>query len=144
MSQIYFEEAVEGQQISSMEKHITTVNMTMYLSTVWLTDRIHFDYKYATEKRKLPNIIIPGTMAVDYYAQLLNDWAGENAEIRKLSVQFRHFIVPGDVLQCSGKIVKRYIDNGKGYIELQLWMKNQKGINCAPGKGVVELPCRRP
>ena len=144
MNQLYFEDVIEAQEIPSVEKYITSINILMYVSTVWLTDRIHFDYVYATEKRNLPDVIIPGPMAADYYTQLLNNWAGNKGELRRLSVQYRHFIVPGDVLQCGGKIIKRYIDNGKGTIEIQLWMKNQKGIDCAPGKGTIELPCRLP
>ena len=47
--QIFFEDLLEGQEISPLEKKVTTVNILMYLSTVWLLDRIHFDYPFATQ-----------------------------------------------------------------------------------------------
>jgi len=81
-------------------------------------------------------------MAADYYAELLSRWAGEKGKLRKLSVQFRSFMLPEDVLVCGGKIINKYINEGKGHVDLELWLKNQNSINCVPGKGVVELPVR--
>ncbi len=141
-SQPFFEDVVEGQEIPSLRKEVTNLNIAMYLSTVWLMDRIHFDYLYATNRRGLPDVVAPGNMGGDYHAQLLSDWAGEKGTVRKLSIQFRSFMIPGDVLHCGGKVTKKYLDGGKGHVELELWMKNQKGVNCVPGKGVVELPFR--
>ncbi len=72
----------------------------------------------------------------------MNDWAGKKGELYKLSVQYRNFMVAGDTPNCGGRVTSKYIKNGKGYVELELWINNEKGINCAPGKGVVELPIR--
>ena len=139
-NQIFFEDVVEGQEITPLEKRVTTVNILMYLSTVWLMDRIHFDHPFATQRRGLPNVVAPGNMAGDYYAQLLSGWAGEKGELRKLAIQFRSFMLPDDLLTCGGKIINKYLSEGKGYVELELWLKNQNGVNCVPGKGVVVLP----
>lgn len=141
--QIFFEDVAEGQEISSLEKKVSTVNILMYLSTVWLIDRIHFDYLFATQRRGLPDVVAPGNMAGDYYTQLLSDWSGGRGKLCKLSMQFRNFMVPGDILTCGGKIISKSIKEGIGYVELELWMKNQNNINCVPGKGIVELPMQR-
>ncbi len=79
--QIFFGDIAEGQEIPPLEKQVTTVNILMYLSTVWLMDRIHFDHPFATQRRGLPNVVAPGNMAGDYYAQLLDDWAGERGKL---------------------------------------------------------------
>jgi len=140
--QVFFEDVIVGQQIPSLEKKVTTINILMYVSAVWLIDRIHFDQPYAIQRRGLPDVVAPGNMAGDYYAQLLSDWAGEKGEVRKTSFQFRNFMVPGDVLTCGGKVVNKYVGGGKGRVELELWIINQGNVNCVPGKGVVELPMR--
>lgn len=141
--QIYFDDVTEGNEIAPIKKDVTTVNVLMYLGVVWLLDRIHFDYPFATERRGLPNIVAPGNMAVDYYAHLLTDWVGAKGELRKLSTQYRSFMVPGNTLECGGKVINKYTEEGKGYVELELSMTNEDGINCAPGKGIVELPIRQ-
>lgn len=140
--QVYFDDIAEGEEIPPLKKTVTTVNILMYLATVWLLDRIHFDHPFATQRRGLPDVVAPGNMAVDYYAHLLRDWAGRKGELRKVSTQYRSFMVPGSTLECGGKITRKYEEGGKGYAELEIWMKNDDGVNCAPGKGVVELPIR--
>lgn len=141
--QVYFEDVAEGQDLPPLQKEVTTVNILMYLSTVWLMDRIHFDHPFATQRRGLPDIVAPGNMAGDYYVQFLTQWAGELGHLSKLSIQFRSFMLPGYLLTCGGKVISKYINDDKGYVELELSLKNQDGVNCVPGKGVVELPLKQ-
>jgi len=140
--QIFFEDIAEGQEIPALRKDVTTVNILMYLSTVWLMDRIHFDYPFATQQRGLSNVVAPGNMVGDYYAQLLSGYAGERGEVCKMSFQFRNFMVPGDVLDIGGRVTGKYVNEGKGFVELELWIRNQSGVNCVPGKGLVKLPLK--
>ena len=142
-SQVFFEDVSEGQEIPSLKKDVSTVNILMYVAAVWLMDRIHFDEPFATKRRGLPGVVAPGNMGGDYYAQLLSELAGESGEVRKMSFQFRAFMLAGDVLEVGGRVVKKTPGDGKGLVELELWIKNQAGMNCVPGKGLVALPQRR-
>lgn len=141
--QVYYSDISEGDDIPPITKHVTSINIFMYLATVWLLDRIHFDHPYATQRRGLPDIVAPGNMAIDYYAQYLTDWVGQEGELRKLGTQYRNFMIPGNTLECGGKIVKKYEKEGKGYAELELWIINEDGINCVPGSALVELPLEK-
>ena len=141
-SQVYFEDVSEGQEIPALRKDVSTVNILMYVAAVWLMDRIHFDHPFATKRRGLPDVVAPGNMGGDYYAQLLAEFAGEQGQVRKLSLQFRNFMLAGDVLEIGGKVVSKSVTDGKGLVALDLWIKNEKGVNCAPGKGLVALPLR--
>ena len=141
-SQVYFEDVEVGQEIPSLTKNVNTVNILMYVAAVWLMDRIHFDNPYAVKRRGLPDIVAPGNMAGDYYVQLLNDWVGEKGRLKKIGLQFRSFMIPGNVLTCGGRITSKSVEDSKGRVELELWIRNQDGVVCVPGKGVVELPLR--
>lgn len=140
--QVYFDDVSVGQEIPSLTKNVNSVNILMYCAVVWLMDRIHFDHLFAVKRRGLPDIVAPGNMAADYYVQLLSDWAGEAGRLRKVGVQFRHFMIPGNVLTCGGCITGKAVEDGKGRVDLDLWIRNQDGVTCVPGKGVVELPIR--
>jgi hypothetical protein len=72
----------------------------------------------------------------------LTDWAGENGRLKKIGLQFRNFMIPGNVLTCGGRITGKSVEDSKGRVELDLWIRNQDGVVCVPGKGVVELPLR--
>ena len=140
--QVYFDDVSVGQEIPSLTKDVNTVNILMYVAAVWLMDRIHFDHPYAVKRRGLPDIVAPGNMAGDYYVQLLTGWAGDRGRLRKVGLQFRNFMTPGNVLTCGGRVTAKAIEDGKGRVDLDLWIKNQDGVVCVPGKGVVELPLR--
>lgn len=142
-SQVYFEDVGEGQEIPPLRKDVSTVNILMYVAAVWLMDRIHFDYPFATKRRGLPDVVAPGNMGGDYYAQLLSELAGADGQVRKMSFQFRNFMLAGDVLDVGGKVVKKHVGEGQGLVELELWIRNQNGVNCVPGKGLVALPLRK-
>jgi acyl dehydratase len=141
-SQVFYEDVKEGEEIPSLRKDVTTVNILMYVASVWLMDRIHFDEPFATKRRGLPGVVAPGNMGGDYYAQLLSEYAGEGGEVRRMSFQFRSFMLADDVLTVGGKVVKKHVSDGKGLVELELWIKNQNDVNCVPGKGLVALPLR--
>ena len=96
--QVYFEDVREGQQIPALRKDVSTVNILMYVAAVWLMDRIHFDQPFATRRRGLPGVVAPGNMGGDYYAQLLSELAGEAGQVRRMSFQFRSFMLADDVL----------------------------------------------
>jgi hydroxyacyl-ACP dehydratase HTD2-like protein with hotdog domain len=141
-SQAFYEDVKEGGEIPSLKKEVSSVNILMYVASVWLMDRIHFDHPFATKRRGLPGVVAPGNMGGDYYAQLLSEYAGERGQVRKMSFQFRNFMLADDVLTIGGKVVKKFMSDGKGLVELELWIKNQHGVNCVPGKGLVALPMR--
>lgn len=141
-SQVFYEDLSEGQEIPALRKDVSTVHILMYVASVWLLDRIHFDHPFATRRRGLPDVVAPGNMGGDYYAQLLSELAGEAGQVRKMSFQFRNFMLAGDVLDVGGRVAKKYLSDGKGLVELDLWIKNQSGVNCVPGKGLVALPLR--
>lgn len=141
-SQLFYEDVKEGEEIPALTKRVSTVNILMCVASVWLMDRIHFDHRFATKRRGLPGVVAPGNMGGDYYAQLLGEYAGEGGQVRKMSFQFRNFMLADDVLTVGGKVLKKYVSDGKGLVELELWIKNESGANCVPGKGLVAVPLR--
>lgn len=142
-SHVYFEDVAVGQDIPSLIKPVNTVNIAMYIATVWLMDRIHFDHLFSVKRRGLPSIVAPGNMACDYYVQLLNEWVGDKGALRKLSVQFRSFMLPDKTLTCAGKVLATRIEEGRGLVDLELTITNNEGVLCVPGKATVELPLRK-
>jgi hydroxyacyl-ACP dehydratase HTD2-like protein with hotdog domain len=141
-SQVFFEDLREGQEIPSLRKEVSTVAILMYVAAVWLMDRIHFDHPFATRRRGLPDVVAPGNMGGDYYAQLLSELAGERGEVLRMSFQFRSFMLAGDRLDVGGRVARKSLTDGKGLVELELWIKNAADVNCVPGKGLVALPLR--
>ena len=51
-------------------------------------------------------------------------------------------LVPGDILILWGIVTGKYEKAGMGFVELQIGMKNQDGVESMPGTATAVLPLR--
>ena len=52
-------------------------------------------------------------------ASFATDWLGA-ANVRRYAVQFREQVWPGDRLVCSGRVTRRYDDDGERKVDVDL------------------------
>lgn len=72
-----------------MLKTPTNTTLFMYSAAVWLVHRIHYDHEFATENEHLPDVVVHGTLAADWCAHMLSEWAGAHARVWRLAYQNR-------------------------------------------------------
>ena len=106
-----------------------------------LTD-IHYDYVLMTEERRMPDIIGQGALSTAYIASMLSDWYSPDGLLRKISVQYRYFSFPGDVLTSRGVVIGMRQENSEKLVDLDVWAENQDGRKVTIGKATVSLPSR--
>jgi len=73
---------------------------------------------------------------------LFTNWMGDDGFLWKYSIQFRAFVVHGDTCWYRGKIVKKYIDDGKYCVDIEHWGENQRGIRVTIGNATIILPSK--
>jgi len=73
---------------------------------------------------------------------LFTNWMGDDGFLWKYSIQFRGFVVHGDTCWYRGKIVKKYIDDGKYCVDIEHWGENQRGIKITQGTATIILPSK--
>jgi hypothetical protein len=107
-------------------------------------DRIHLDHPFATERRGLPGVIARGNTGGDGDgdAEPRSELAGARGVVGKPSFRSRSFMLARDVLAVGGRLAREHVEDGKGLVELELWIENQRDVNCVPGEGLVALPLR--
>ncbi len=74
---------------------------------------------------------------------MLRNWAGDEAEIREVNIQFRAINQKNDVLTTSGRIVEKTVDGEDHVVRIETNVLNQDGAGTAPGYAIVVLPSRR-
>ena len=139
--QFYFEDVEVGFEIPSLEKHPTTQQLVKYAGASGDFYQIHYDKDFAL-KKNLPGVILHGALKNAFLGQLMTDFAGELGWLRKLSVQYRGMDQPDTPVVCKGKVVKKYIDNGKPSVDCEIWLENAQGEKTTPGTATVILPSR--
>jgi acyl dehydratase len=139
--QLFFEDVKVGTTVTALVKRPTTVQLFRFSAITWNAHRIHYDKGYAMSEG-YPDVLVQSHLHGCFLAQAVTDWAGPRARLLGFRWQNRGIAVPGDVLTCTGSVVKTEVRNANGYVECELEERNQKGELCAPGWALVELPRR--
>jgi hydroxyacyl-ACP dehydratase HTD2-like protein with hotdog domain len=134
-----FEHVETGSEISPVKKEITNIQIFMFSAISWNRHRIHYDSDFARDHDKLPNVLAQRPLLGSFLAQMLFDWVGENGRIKRLEWSNRGPAVPGDMVTCHGRIVRKYVDGGEHLVEIEVWIENQRGENIVPGKAEIVL-----
>jgi acyl dehydratase len=79
---------------------------------------IHHDEEFA-QGAGFPSAFSVGMLQAGILATFATDWLGA-ANVRRYSVQFREQVWPGDRLVCSGKVARRYEEDGARKVDIEL------------------------
>lgn len=138
----YFEDVQIGEELPPLVKHITSVGMVMYAAATWDYHRYHHDTDYVN-RLGFPRPFLDGQEEGAFLAQLVVDWAGVDATLKRLSFRYTGFVFEGDVLTCKGTVVDKRVENGEHLVECQLWIDNQDGQRVLDqGRAIVAFPSR--
>lgn len=92
-----------GQATPPLEREISMVRVIAYAGATWDWHRLHYDQGYAAA-RNLPGPIADGQMFGAFLAEMLLDWLGPRAFIRRLSFRLHGMVFPGDTIRCEGEV----------------------------------------
>ena len=85
-----------------------------------------------------------GNLRLAYVANLLRDWAGDDAEIRELQVQYRSRHQKHDVLTATGTVVAVTTEGDERLVSVAIDVVAQDGRSTAPGTAIVAFPLAVP
>lgn len=139
--QLYFEDVEVGMVLPSLQKTPSNTLLFLYSAITWNPQRIHFDKDYTlTEGYK--DIIVHGPLRGAFLSQLLTRWIGEVGMLKKLSYANRDIAYVNEPLICKGTVTRKWVEDGKGCVECEIWVENGHGVKLTPGNATVILPRR--
>ncbi len=81
-----------------------------------------------------------GLQRVSILSNLVTNWMGDDGFLVKFGVELCLPWIYGDTMYCKGKVAKKYEENGRHLVDLQIWGENQSGVALtAKGYATVEL-----
>jgi hydroxyacyl-ACP dehydratase HTD2-like protein with hotdog domain len=140
--QLHFEDVEVSTEIPVLVKKPTSVDLFMYSAVCWLPHRIHYDAEFAVAHDGLPGIVVHRTLQASYLSQMLVNWIGEWGDLKKMGLTNRAPAIPGDTLNCRGKVANKYLKDGQNFVECEIWVENQRGERITLGTATVALPSR--
>ena len=138
---VYWEDVTEGMEIPPFVRKTGLMEWNRFAAA----NEEHFEYHMdhvAGKAMGFPNAIGMGNLRFAYLHNLLEDGAGEQGRVEVVGCQYRGMNEEHDTLTCWGQVVRKFVENGEHLVELHIGVRNQKGEETAPGRGVVVLPSR--
>src|SRR5271157_5091513 len=72
----------------------------------------------------------------------LTNWMGDDGFLWKFDAQIRRFVMEGDTTWVKGKVTRKYVDDGKYCVDIEIQNLMQTGANSVTGGATVILPSR--
>jgi hypothetical protein len=73
--------------------------------------------------------------------RFMTDWAGPRSTVRRVSVKMRENICAGDDMIITGKVTRKYVEDGDHRVDLDIMIATQAGP-ATPCGGTLSLPTR--
>ena len=138
----FFEDVAVADELPPQVKQPTYVSLFLYDVAIWASHRIHYDQDHARSEG-LKDVVIVGPMQTAYMGQMLVNWAGgDPACVKKLSASHRAMAHPGDTLTAKAVARRKYSEDAAHYVEFDVWVENQDGVQTTMGKATLALPSR--
>ncbi len=135
---LYFENVRVGDELVPLVKPtIDRVTIARYAGAIDEYNPLHLDDDFA-RRSGFPSVSVPGMLAMGFLGQLASDWL-RPGQIKRFSARFVKIIWPGDSLVCRGRIVDKRREETDHYVDLELWVENQRGELVVKGTASTKL-----
>lgn len=138
---LYFEDVKEGDQIPDYSLFLDPLRMHLQTSGTRDFHRQHHDEEFA-RRQGAPHVFVNTGFTQAALSRLVTDWMGEEGWLQNFDMQMRKMNCPGDTMTMKGKVIKTYIGEGKGVVECELWIENQREGITTQGTATILLPLR--
>ena len=138
---VYYEDVEVGQELPAFERKTDFMNWNRYAAVNDEFVFVHMDDDVGKAAGQGAAFGM-GNLRWAYVINALQDWAGDEADIRELSMQFRAINHKHDVLTTRCVVSEKTVEDGEHRVTLDINVINQDGAATAPGTAVVVLPSR--
>jgi acyl dehydratase len=139
---VYFEDVNVGDEIPGFTRRTELMNWNRYAAVNDEFIPIHMDDEAGRQGQNERGAFGMGNLRTAYIHNMLRNWAGDEADIREVNIQFRAINQKNDVLTTTGKVVEKTTEDGENLVRIETNVVNQEGAGTAPGYAVVALPSR--
>jgi hypothetical protein len=99
---------------------------------------LHHDYNFPQSKM-LGSITVHGRFKYAALGELVSNWLGHSGRIRSISCQYRGMDMPDQEFVCGGRVAKKYEEDGRKLVDLDVWTTNAEGKKTTPGHATVVI-----
>ena len=133
---VTWDQVQEGQELPILKKNCSTQQLVQWAAGSGDFYQIHYDKDFAIGTG-LKGIIVHGALKNAFLGQLVHDWVGENARIKKYGCSYRGMDFPNEDILCKGVVRKKYEEGNSKIVEVEVWTEMADGTKTTPGSATV-------
>jgi hydroxyacyl-ACP dehydratase HTD2-like protein with hotdog domain len=138
---VYYEDIQEGFELPALVRYPTTMQLVKYAGASGDYYQIHYDKDFALANG-LPGVIVHGWLALAFLGRMITDWLGDDGTLVKLNGSYRGINKVHEDIICNGKVTKKYTEENKHLVRIEIWAENPAGEKTVTGFAVVDLPSK--
>ncbi|HZP26564.1 MAG TPA: hypothetical protein VFB90_05895 [Dehalococcoidia bacterium] len=139
--QRYWEDVSEGEELANFQIEINARRAYLDVSGSQDWYPPHHDAEFA-RKAGHAGIFMTTGFTQAALVRVLTDWMGDEGFLKRLSFEMRRQQRPGDTMTCRGRVTRKYIEDGRHYVDCEVWAESEREGMTTPGRAVVALPSR--
>ncbi len=129
----------EGETLPAVViEDLTRTDLVRYAGASGDFNPIHHDEGFARSAGN-PTVFGHGMLTAGFVGRCVTDYVGV-ANLRRYKVRFATRVWPGDTITCTGKVTKRYEENGETRIDGEVVATTQKGEAAVMGSFTAVVP----
>jgi hypothetical protein len=101
----------------------------------------HSNRDYCHERSKTKDVFVNTPFNIGMVGRFMTDWAGPGSTVRRVSVKMRENVCAGDDMIMTGKVTRKYVEDGDHRVDLDIMISTQAGP-ATPCGGTLSLPTR--
>jgi acyl dehydratase len=106
-----------------------------------IPERVHWEDELA-QTIGIPRAFDYGPQRVSWFGHLLFNWISDHGWVEYQNVQLRQPILIGDTSWLQGRVARKWQEDGRNLVELELWAKDQRDRITTTGSARVRLASR--
>ena len=139
---VYREDVEIRQEVTPWSRQTDFMHWNRYAAVNDEFVYIHMDDQAGKAALNEQGAFGMGNLRFAYFHNMFREWAGDEAQVRKLGCQFRAKNQKNDVLTCTAKVIDKRFENGEHLVDFSISLKNQDGQETAPGEATILLPSK--
>ena len=139
---VYYDDVNVGDELPAWSRKTDFMNWNRYAAVNDEFIPIHMDDEAGRAALNEQGAFGMGNLRYAYIVNALQDWIGDEGQIREIGCQFRAINQKNDVLTVTGKVTEKLVEDGEHRIKLEIDVVNQKGEPTCPGHAIVTVPAR--
>ncbi|MFC1823605.1 hypothetical protein ACFL9T_12920, partial [Thermodesulfobacteriota bacterium] len=137
----FWEDVKEGEELPRLFMPITLARCVYLVSATRDFAPPHFDIDFAKNRSKAKDAFVNTSFNMGMVTRFMTDWAGPKSTVRKLKVNMRQNVCVGDDMVITGKVIRKYVEEGDHRVDLDIMISTQDGP-ATPCDGTLSLPSR--